>query len=351
MNPPLAPHARRWRSLPLRALRVLRTRGPREFVSRSAAALRRLLFPPTYQRWISLYDTLTEPARAGIRADITRWGARPLISVLMPVEPVQPVQLRAAVRSLQKQLYSNWELCLASGARTSDDVGREARGQAQEERRLRAAFSDGSGSVGDNANRALALASGEYVALMAADAELAEQALYRVAKEVTAHPDADLIFSDEDQIDGSGKRHEPWFKPDWNPALMLSRNGFCNLGIYRRSLIEKVGGFRADFDGSHDHDLVLRCARETRPERIRHIPHILYHRRVVDAPAADVSERSNAWDTGRRVIEEHLVASGVRATAGGAGKQSYQVEYALPSPPPRVSILMPSTCEARLLEP
>jgi hypothetical protein len=107
-----------------------------------------------------------------------------------------------------------------------------------------------------------------------------------MAKEIVAHPDVDLIYSDEDKVDEEGKRFEPYFKSDWNPALMLSQNAFCHLGVFRRKLIEKVGGFRAGFEGSQDHDLVLRCALETSPERIRHIPRILYHWRSIESSTA-----------------------------------------------------------------
>ena len=169
-----------------------------------------------------------------------------------------------------------------------------------------------------------------------------EQALYRVAKEIVAHPEADLIFSDEDYIDAEGKRFGPSFKGNWNPALMLSRNAVGRLGAFRRSLVEKVGGFRPGF--GLDHDLALRCARATSPAQIRHIARVLYHRRTTVAETI-------SWEVGQRAIMEHVAECGARATVRYAGPQSYQVEYAVPSPPPLVSILLPSTCEARLIEP
>ena len=193
----------------------------------------------------------------------------------------------------------------------------------------------------------LRLRLAEYVALMTANDELSAQAFYWVVKEVAAYPIVDLIFSDEDKINCEGKRYDPWFKPDWNPAMMLSQNAFGNLGIYRRSLVDKVGGFRPGYEGRHDYDFVLRCASETSPERIRHIPRILFHRRANDAhAAADV-----AWKAGRQAIEEHLLRANIQATVNCACQCSYQVEYAVPLPPPRVSLLIATTGNVKLLEP
>ena len=113
----------------------------------------------------------------------------------------------------------------------------------------------------------------------------------------------------------------------------------------------KLADFRPELDGSQDYDLVLRCARrDAAATRIRHVPRVLYHLRA-RAGGGGLDARSDALETGRRAVEEHLVASGIRATIGRADRQSYQVEYALPSPLPRVSILLPSTCEPRLIEP
>jgi O-antigen biosynthesis protein len=129
---------------------------------------------------------------------------------------------------------------------------------------------------------------------------------------------------------------------------------FCHLGVYRRSLVEKVGGFRLGFEGSQDHDLVLRCSRETTPERIRHIPNILYHWRAIESStAADSRVKPYAWDAGRRAIEEHLEQMNIHAKVEHASRADcyYQVEYAVPTPPPRVSILIPTTAKPELIKP
>jgi O-antigen biosynthesis protein len=344
--------SRHWKDLPLRALRVLRDEGASTFARKSIAALHELMFPPTYDRWISKYDTFTETARRRIRADIARWPRRPLISVVMPVYNTDPRWLRAAIRSVQTQLYSNWELCISDDASTLEGVQDLLLDFARRDSRIRVCLRERNGNISANSNDALSLASGEFVALMDSDDALAEHALYWVAKEIVAHPDVDLIYSDEDKVDEQGRRFDPYFKSDWNPALMLSQNAFCHLGVFRKKLIETVGGFRAGLEGSQDHDLVLRCALETSPERIRHIPRILYHWRAIESSAAAKrGVKPHAWQAGRRAIEKYLAKRGLRATVGRAPLEQYQVEYELPLPHPRVSILIPTTGNPSLLGP
>ena len=171
-------------------------------------------------------------------------------------------------------------------------------------------------------------------------------------EEINAHPDVDLIFSDEDKIDIEGRRYDPYFKPDWNPALMLSQNMFCHLGVYRHSLVKKVGRFRLGFEGSQDHDLVLRCADATQSSKIRHIPHILYHWRAIPELTASRPEvKPYAWNAGARAIEDHLARNGIRGQVTRALNIFYQVRYDPPGEWPKVSVVMPSGCKLELLRP
>ena len=341
----------RWKDLPFRALRVLYDEGPKAFAKKSAAALRERMFPQTYSRWISQYDTLPAKTRRRMRADIARWPVRPLISVIMPVYNTDPRWLLAAIRSVQAQLYPHWELCISDDASTLAGTQEALSDFAKRDPRIRVFFRTSNGHISANSNSALSLASGEFIALMDSDDALPRHALYRVAKEIVEHPEVDLIYSDEDKIDESGIRFEPYFKSDWNLALMLSQNAFSHLGVYRRGLVEKVGGFRPGFEGSQDHDLILRCALATSPERIRHIPQVLYHWRAVgSSTAAKRGAKPYAWDAGRHAIEEHLVQRGMRGTVRRAPLEQYQVEYELRVPHPRVSVLVPTTGNPSLLE-
>lgn len=242
-----------------------------------------------------------------MRDEISRWPVRPLISVIMPVYNTDLRWLNAAIGSVQSQLYPDWELCISDDASTRDGVRDMVSDFVRRDRRIRANFRHGNGNIAVNSNDALSLASGTFIALLDADDVLPQHALYWVAREIIEHPDADLIFSDEDKINEQGKRFDPYFKPDWNQALMLSQNAFSHLGVYRRSLVEKVGGFRVGFEGSQDHDLILRCAEVIAPARIRHIPRILYHWRAIpSSTAASTDAKPYAWNAGARAIEQHL---------------------------------------------
>ncbi len=244
--------------------------------------------------------------------------------------------------SVRAQLYSDWELCISDNASTRHDVLEELRRYAELDERIEVLFRETNGHISANSNSALALASGEFIALMDSDDELPEDALYWAAEEINRHPEVDLIFSDEDKIDTDGRRFDPYFKPDWNPALILSQNLFSHLGVYRRSLVEEVGGFDSAFDGSQDHDLVLRCADASDPSRIRHIPRILYHWRAIQGSTASSEgggAKPYAWNAGARAIEAHLRRNGIEGSVSRACGIYYQVDYAPPRELPKVSII------------
>ena len=160
-----------------------------------------------------------------------------------------------------------------------------------------------------------------------------------------------MIYSDEDKIDENGQRFGPHFKSDWNPDLLLSQNMFCHLGVYRRTLIQKIGGFRPGYEGSQDYDLVLRAQRLTTPERIRHIPHILYHWRAIPGSAALRSEeKPYAVERARQAIADHLAEFGLTAEVSASScPMFHRVRYALPQPAPRVTIIIPTRDRVDLL--
>jgi O-antigen biosynthesis protein len=306
----------------------------------------------TYQRWIEDYDTLSADDIAKLRQLSANLAKRPLISFVMPVYNTELRWLRAAIESVRSQIYPDWELCISDNASTRRGVREELRKYAELDDRIEVFFRDDNGHISANSNSALTLARGEFVALVDSDDILPIHALYWVAEEINAHPEADLIFSDEDKIDEEGRRVEPYFKPDWNPALMLSQNAFSHLGIYRRSLVEEVGGFRMGLEGSQDHDLVLRCAERCLPAHIRHIPRILYHwRAIASSSAASADAKPYAWTAGARAIEEHLVRKGIAGKVGRACTDYYQVDYQSSRETPKVSILIPSARILKLLRP
>ena len=202
------------------------------------------------------------------------------------------------------------------------------------------------------------MATGEWIALLDHDDLLPEHTLYEVAKAINENPTARLIYSDEDKIDSKGRRLDPYFKPDWNPDLFHSQNFICHLGVYSKPIIDEIGGFREEFEGSQDYDLALRFIEQITPDTIHHIPRVLYHWRIhPQSTSAGTEAKPYAVVAGEKALNEHFVRVGSTAVAEWAGF-GYRTRYQIPEKAPLVSIIIPThngvhflrQCIASLLE-
>jgi O-antigen biosynthesis protein len=297
-----------------------------------------------YRRWIQTYERIPTGLRQTMADNVSSWPTSPLISVMMRSHNADPQWLAQTIDSVRNQIYPTWELCISIDASAGEPVRALLERRAAADTRLRLTFCNLNSDITMSSNAALEFAGGDHVALLDANDLLSEDALYWVARELAIHPEADLLFSDEDKIDGAGRRFEPYFKSAWNPAFMLSQNAFSHLGVFRRELVKGIGGFRKGYEGAEDYDLILRCAERTDADRIRHIPRVLYHRRtpslsaVTRAPSA--TER---WEAGKLAIIDHLKRADVTADVRPALGIFYQIDYSVPQPPPLVSLIVPST--------
>jgi GT2 family glycosyltransferase len=305
-----------------------------------------------YDIWVKNFDTLSQADRDKIRTHISGFERKPLISVIMPVYETPEWALREAIDSIRRQLYPYWELCIADDASAAPHIAGFLQEAAANESRIKWMRRPRNGHISAASNSALSLAAGEFVALMDHDDLLPEHALYEVAAALNKNPTLDIIYSDEDQIDRKGRRCLPYFKTDWNIDLLLGHNMVSHLGIYRRTLLERVGGFREGFEGSQDYDLALRCADATPPSRIHHIPAVLYHWRRDYGPASfsegKFAECSNA---ALRSISDHLER---RHQIGTAKPHPVlpawsRVIRPVPNPAPLVSLIVPTRDRADLL--
>lgn len=252
---------------------------------------------------------ITPRLRAAMLEEIERFGFQPVISILVPVYNVDPKWLHLAVESVRRQIYPFWELCLTDDASTDPATVRYLK-TLPKDPRIKIAFRAKNGHISAATNSAADLASGAYVALLDNDDELSSDALYHVAKEIQAYPDADLIYSDEDKIDQRGVRYDPQFKPDWSPELLLSYNYVNHFTVLRRAAFEKAGRFRVGYEGSQDHDLLLRVTERT--DRVRHIPRILYHwRSLPSSTAAGAGVKGYVHVSGRKAVEDALRRRGL----------------------------------------
>lgn len=339
-----------WR--PLRALIYLRQHGWAATKQRILQELMPIHRLSDYDSWIKLFDQLNDEDVAAIRADIERLPAQPLISIVMPAYNTRSEHLRRAVDTVRGQLYENWELCVVDDGSPQPHVAQILADYAAGDARIKFVRREENGHIAAASNTALELATGEFVALMDHDDELPPHALYMVAKELAAHPDADILYSDEDKIDENGKRYDPYFKSDYNPDLLCGQNMVSHLGVFRRSLLSDLGGFRLGYEGSQDYDLTLRAAERTDSSRIRHIPMILYHWRVFSSSSSfSANALPTAVKAARRALQDHFDRRGVAAAVVPApGAEWYsRVVYPLPAEPPLVSLIIPTRDRVDLL--
>ena len=305
-----------------------------------------------YATWIKRYDTLRPNDRREIRAQIDRLSTKPLISIVMPVYNPAPADLRAAIESVRAQLYPYWELCVVNDASPSNQVDRILARYARRDQRIKLKRRPVNGGIAVTSNDALALTTGEFVALLDDDDVLVPTALFFVASEINAHPAARLIYSDEDKLDVTGRRGNAHFKPDWNYSLFLAQNFFSHLGVFKSELIKKVG-FRQGFEGSQDYDLVLRCIEEVEPDEIRHIPRLLYHWRMSEKSAAlSFNAKPHARAAAIKAVSEHLARQRIAAEVTSSGDEDFRrIRYRLPNDLPRVAIVMPTRDLVERLQP
>jgi O-antigen biosynthesis protein len=306
-----------------------------------------------YADWIGQFDTLTETMRAGLRRELRLLPRQPLISIILPVYNPDLHFLEAAIDSVRHQIYERWELCIADDASTDPKVRPFLEQIARSDRRVKLVLRESNGHIPACSNSALEMATGEMCALLDQDDLFAENALALVALELARHPDAGLIYSDEDKVDEAGQRSNPFFKSDWNPELFLGQNYINHLGVYRTELLRRIGGFRQGFEGSQDYDLALRCVELLEPTQVRHIPKILYHWRAVAGSLAAVPDaKPYAKHAARRAIADYLrrKEQAARVVRCPENIESHRAIYEVPTPASLVSVIIPTRDRADLLE-
>jgi GT2 family glycosyltransferase len=297
-----------------------------------------------YEDWIAHTEQPTLPTLAAQQEDIAEWEWTPNFSVVVPTYNTDPALLRACLDSVLVQSYPHWELCIADDASTKPAVRATLDEYIRRDKRIKVDYRSANGHIVAASNSALALATGEFVVLLDHDDVLAAHALYTVAKALQDRPTAQLLYSDEDKLDTDGLRCEPYFKPDFSPDLLYSQNYFSHLGVYRRELVEAIGGFRAGYEGSQDYDLVLRCvARVQDTSDILHIPQVLYHwRKAEGSTASGHEQKSYASEAGHRALQDYFDRRSMSVTVSVSAPGIYRHNWAIPEPAPLVSLIVPT---------
>jgi GT2 family glycosyltransferase len=331
-----------WRTIASNAFRAFGNGGVRGFFSR----LQRFVSvsgnngETGYERWIAQSD-----APVGVPA------SGPLISVVIPTYKPNIGYFSAALDSALQQTYVRVEVCVSNDGPADTETLQLLRDYQARDPRLRYTVCEERGGIAANTNAALKLAQGEYVVFLDHDDVLHRDALAHLVASIGDGSAGDVVYSDHDCLGPDGRRRNPFFKPDWSPDLFLAQMYLGHFVAIRRDLVTRAGALRRDCDGSQDYDLVLRCI--ALGASVSHIPHILYHwRQHPESTAANPQSKPYAHDAGRKAIQHYLDAKSPGATAGdGEFMFTYDVRYPLPSPQPRVVVLIPTRDRVDLLAP
>jgi O-antigen biosynthesis protein len=254
----------------------------------------------------------------------------PLISVLTPVHDPPPHMLEEAIASVRNQTYANWQLCLVDDGSTNPDITTALQRHADADPRIHLTRHDTPHGISNATNAALNLATGDYIALLDHDDTLTPDALQHIAHRIATDPTLDMLYSDEDIV-LDGQRVWAHLKPAWSPDTLRTNGYTCHLGVYRRALVREIGGFRTEFNGSQDVDMILRLTERT--DRIAHVPRILYHWRAHRDSTAGGDAKPYAYVAARNAIVAHLGRIGLAGDVGfgppGLYRLAHRVEPAL----------------------
>lgn len=303
-----------------------------------------------YRDWVKRFDSPGEVDLAALSDAIRELAEPPTFSILMPVYRPDRTAFEAAVASVRAQIYPHWQLVIADDASGDEWLTERLNELSSTDARIRVALREENGHIAAATMSAAALADGAYLGFMDQDDLLPAQALAEIALALAADPAIDALYTDEDKIDGGGQRHDPYFKPDWDPDLLLQQNYPSHLSIIRRAVFDAVGGLVPGTDGAQDHDLWLRIARHVPAARIHHLPRVLYHwRRGAGSTAATDDAKDYALEAAEAAVRRHLDAIGDKAEVARAGAW-LTVRRTLPAPAPQVAVIVPTRDRPELLE-
>jgi len=277
-----------------------------------------------------------------------KFTINPKISIVVPMYNTNEIFFKELVESLENQTYSNWELCLADGSETQNEVLKQ---YYENNEKVKYKFLNSNKGISENTNAAIEIATGEYIGFLDHDDLLAQDALYEVVKAINEDKDVEFIYTDEDKIDQTYERFEPYFKPDFSPETLECNNYITHFVVVKKELIEKVGNLNSEFNGAQDFDFVLRATEKAK--KIVHISKILYHWRVHRDSTANVADaKPYAYEAGARAALAHIKRTGRKGTAenGQDIPGVYKIKYDVIGNP-KVSIVIPTKDNINFLKP
>ena len=246
--------------------------------------------------------TFVEADSDRVKTEILKLEKKPLISLVMPVFNIDPGWLQAAIKSVESQLYENWELCIVDDASSSEETINYLK--TIRHPRIRIRYLDNNRNISGATNEAIRFAKGEYLAFMDNDDELTPDAVFEMVRAINEF-DADLIYSDEDFIGLDGNYCDPHFKPDYSPDLLLSHNYITHFVVVKKQLAEDVGLLDSHYDGAQDHEFLLRVTEKAL--RIHHVQKVLYHwRRSESSTSFSPDAKPGALISARMALQSTL---------------------------------------------
>ena len=265
----------------------------------------------------------------------------PLFSVITPVYNPPIDAFEACIASMLTQTYDDWEWCLVDDASPNPKVREVMERLARKDKRVRIMFRPKNGGIVAASQDALDFATGEFIAFLDNDDTLHPNSLNLVSATLDKDPTIDYVYSDENKLDEKGRPYDLFRKPAFDPIRLLGQNYCSHFSVIRSTLVDEVGGFRTGYEGSQDYDLILRVTERART--IAHIPEVLYHWRAVPGSAAtQLDAKPYALDSAERAVKDHLRRVQINADVSVSDGGFIQVRPTLSSPPPRVSIIIPT---------
>ena len=300
-----------------------------------------------YETWLATFDD--DPARDApyYRERLAGSATLPSFAIFLALDRFDPEKLDRTVVALQAQFHEAWELHLVAGAELKPQFAELAAGP-ERDRRIRLLVGQEGDDPATGLNDALTQTHADWVLRLDAGDILRPHALATIGLAI-AESTVDLVYSDEDQIDRNGRRHTPRFKPDWSPDLLRSWNYLGRVTAWNTETLRRLGGWREGFGAARDHDLNLRATERLAADRIRHVAKVLVH---VEDGGADPARPSDpaAAEASARAVSEHLRRIGRPGQVEPiAGRSILRIRYAIPAPPPLVSIIVPTRDRLPLL--
>jgi GT2 family glycosyltransferase len=300
-----------------------------------------------YRHWFKHH----QPTAADLKKQRTiakNFKLRPLVSIVMPIYDTPEAFLRACIDSVLSQTYDNWELCIADDASPSDII-EVVKEYAAKHTNVKWTRLEKNQHIAGSSNEALKLAAGEFVALLDHDDLLMPNALFEMVSALNGSPKADFFYSDEDKIEDGVGRLEPFFKPDWSPEFLKSCNYITHFSMLRKSIIDKIGGFRLGTEGAQDWDLFLRFTEQT--QKVVHIPKILYAwRKSPTSTAQSADSKPYAYLNQRSVLREAVRQGPISASVFDHPSRGFwRVRYQIVGNP-KVSIVIPTKDNFELIK-